>query len=144
MLMMPLLGMGGGTIGTVTLSGRSVTPTATDPADSEAGFRLGTDGKIYRRLTFGGAYNEIVSAEWLDPKDAALADQYEALATVTAGTLTTGTSGSWIALTSDRDWTKTQTSVGTSTVTFTLDIRQAPGGPTLASASITLTPTVDP
>lgn len=129
----------------VTLSGRTITASTTSPADCTSGFRLGTDGKIYRTDTGGsGTFQEIAGLEWLDPKDALEADRFECFATVTAGALTSGVTGSWLALSSDREWTVTRTNdtTGTDTATITLSIRRIGMSTNLASASITINATV--
>ena len=137
--MLPFFGLTLPRAFTVTLSNANPHPITVSPTDCTAGFRLGTDGKIYTTVT-SGIYTEAVGVQWLDPKDPVQADLYECLATVTSGTLTTGTAGSWLALTSDRTWTKDRTSdvAGTDTCIFTLAIRQIGTTNNLASATITL------
>lgn len=124
---------------TVALSNHNPRPVTTSPTDCEAGFELGTDGKIYK-TDLNGVYAEVVGVQWLDPKDALEADRYECLATVTSGSLTSGTAGSWLALTSARRWTKVRTNdaAGTDSCAFTLAIRQIGTANNLASATITL------
>lgn len=137
---MPFVGMSGAPSYTVNLTTRTVTNVEITPVDSTAGYRLGTNGNLY--LTDDAGTNILqLGAEWLRPLDDFAADTYECFATVTAGTLTTGTAGSWIALSSNRDWTKTRTSdaVGVDTVVFTLEIRLIGSTNTLATATITLT-----
>ncbi len=106
--------------GQVQLTAHVVQSHVTDPADAEAGLRVGSDGKIYQRTTSGGAYVLIAGNEWLD--QAIDPGKYSCRVTVNSGSLTTGTAGSWLPLTADRDFTRTQTVVGQSIVDFTLEI----------------------
>lgn len=126
----------------VSLTGRSIGGTAATPADAKAGFRLGTDGKIYQARSHisSGAYVEITGIEWLDPHDATEADAYEAFATLDSGTLTAGTTGSWVALSSNRDWERERTdnALGTDTATITIQIRRVGYTEVLATATIDL------
>lgn len=126
----------------LSLTNRTVLGTATSPADAKGGFRLGTDGKIYqaRSHVSSGAYVEITGLQWLDPHDATHADAYECFATLDSGTLTAGTTGSWLALSSDRDWERERTdnALGTDTATITIQIRRVGYTEVLASAQIVL------
>lgn len=141
-LTLPFFGLRLGSHYTVQLTNQTVASLQTSPTDSTAGYRLGADGKEYqlRSNVSAGAWVEITGFEWLEPKDGFEADLYECLATITVGALTTGTAGSWLALTADRSWTVTRTNdaAGTDTCTFTLDIRKIGTTINLASATITL------
>lgn len=67
---------------------------------------------------------------------------YEVKATLTSGALTTGTTGSWLALSSNRSWSVTDSSSGIASsadATFTLQIRATGTTTVLDSATITLT-----
>lgn len=64
--------------------------------------------------------------------------QYEALATITSGTLTSGTVGTAVNLGSIQQWSITSAIVGTKTTIFTIVIRPAGGGTAFTTASITL------
>jgi len=130
----------------VNLTNRTVSRTSIDPQDAIAGFQLDTDGTIDSKsgdIAAGPAYTTIVGVEWLSSNGTneanVEADRYECFATITSGTLTTGTTGSWLALSSARSWEKEQTVIGSSTVVFTLDIRLIGTTTVLATASITLT-----
>lgn len=66
---------------------------------------------------------------------------FESRATVTSGTLTSGTANTWEALSSNRSWSKTDSSsVGASplTVTFTLEIRRVSDSVVVTSSTVTL------
>lgn len=103
------------------------TSTALDPEDASASFQLQSDGDIISGVSDAG--------DWLVPKSAAPSD-YEAKITMTSGTLSSGTTGSWVALSSTRTWTLNRTTPGLSTAIGTLEIRKG-SGPTLASSEIT-------
>jgi hypothetical protein len=138
---LPFFGMPFAGAFAVSLTNTTVTDITVSPSDCTAGLRLGTDGKKYATNgAGGGTFAEAVSAEWLYPKDAQQADLYECFATVTGGALTSGTAGSWLALSSSRDWTVVRTSdlAGTDSCTFTLAIRLIGTTTNLASATITL------
>lgn len=128
----------------VALTGRALTDTQANPTQAEVGFRLATDGKIYQRTSFGGAYSEIVGLEWLFPHDASEADRYECFANLDSGSVSTGTTGSWLALSSNQDWTRVRSSNGTSAAQLTISIRLVGTANALASAIITLTATMVP
>lgn len=64
---------------------------------------------------------------------------FEVRATVTSGSLSSGTTGSWLALSATRSWTVTRSSLGGKTCTFTLEVRDAATQTVQDTASITLT-----
>lgn len=98
-----------------------------------ASYTLESDGDVVATTTLFGSSDQ---GDWIDPK-AAAPGTYEARVTVTSGSLSSGTTGTWLALTSNRTWTVTRDTVGTSTCVFTVEIRKGSGS-TLASATITL------
>ena len=124
--------MGGDRIG---LSGVSV--YSAGAGTQTATYTLESDGDVMSATTSGGSIDE---GDWIDPKASAPSD-YEAKATLNAGTLTLGSSatGSWLALTSNRSWSVTQivNSGSSNAADLTIEIRKGSGA-TLASASVTL------
>lgn len=99
-----------------------------------ATYTLESDGDVMTATTPGGSVD---AGDWIDPKASAPSD-YECRATLDAGTVSSGTTGSWLALTSNRSWTLQQVTVGAATqVSLTIEIRKASGA-TLASATVTL------
>lgn len=96
-----------------------------------AGYRLNTSGVIESRL--GAAYATI--GQWLALGSAG---DYECFVTVNSGTLTLGTSGSWLALSSSCEWYVSQATVGVKTANITVQIRRASSGTVLDSATIDL------
>lgn len=81
---------------------------------------------------------------WVTPTGSAGA-AYEARATVTSGALTSGTTGSWLALSTTREWECYATYTGgvvVETATITVEIRRASDSVVLATATgIVLTAT---
>ncbi len=116
---------------TVNLNAETISDEQVNPADALAQIEFDTAGTVngpsspYAWLTNGTASN------------------YEVKATITAGTFSTGTSGSWLALSSARSWTVARTSLGSKSCTATFEIRAIADPSTiLDTASITLTATV--
>ena len=60
---------------------------------------------------------------WYAPTTGSIGSTYEIRVTSTFGTFSTGTSGTWLALSSARTWTVSTS--GFKTVTFTIEIREA-------------------
>lgn len=116
----------------ISLSG--VTVSSVGSGSQTATYTLESDGDVVRETTPLGSAD---IGDWIDPKANAPSD-YEVQATLNSGTLTSGTTGSWLALTSNRSWTLTQAIVGSATtVDLTIEIRKGSGA-TLASATVTL------
>ena len=116
----------------ISLSGVAV--SSVGAGSQTATYTLESDGDVVTATTPGGSVD---AGDWIDPKASAPSD-YEVQATLNAGTLTSGTTGSWIALTSNRSWTLTRLTVGAATqVDLTIEIRKGAGA-TLASANVTL------
>jgi hypothetical protein len=80
-----------------------------------------------------GLTNTTYSGEWLLVGSAS---DYEVRVTIVSGTLTSGTTGSWLSCGSDRNWSITS-SVGKTTV-LTVEIRNAASLAVLDTATITL------
>jgi len=84
-----------------------------------ARYNVKSDGTI-----FGTSGNNTTSqlGTWLT---FGTASNYEVRATVVSGTLSSGTTGSWLDLASDREWTVAQVTVGINTAVITVEIRNA-------------------
>lgn len=112
----------------------NVTVVSVGAGTQTATYTLESDGDVISATTDGGSVDE---GDWIDPKANAPSD-YECLATLNSGTLTSGTTGSWLALTSNRSWSLQKISIGQATqVDLTIEIRKGSGA-TLASANVTL------
>lgn len=123
----------------ISITNQTVTNSTSTPATATAGYRLNSNGKVYGESPAG---NFGFLEDWVTPNGAA--SSYEALVTVTSGSLSSGTSGSWLALSSTRDWTVTRTTLGTNSCTFTVDIRKVGTTTVLDSATITIEAEVTP
>ncbi len=104
---------------------------------SEATITLQADGDI---VTYTTADGTLDIGDWIAPKSAAGAN-YEARVTVNSGSLTTGTTGSWLSLGSDRTWGAVDLVGDLSPVAanVTIEIRRASGGAALASQTFNIT-----
>ena len=116
----------------ISLSGVSV--SSVGAGTQTATYTLESDGDVMSATTGGGSVDQ---GDWISPKASAPSD-YEVQATLVSGTLSTGTTGSWLALSSNRSWTLQRVTVGVATqVTLTIEIRKGSGA-VLASATVTL------
>lgn len=129
-----LAGGGGGAVLPATIAVSDTRPVFGPPA-----------AIAFVELTSSGAINEGRSSgitfigTWLLRGAASL---YEARATVTSGSLTFGTTGTWLNLGSSRTWGVDRASlnaIGSTTATFTLEIRR--GTNILATSTVTVTAT---
>lgn len=131
--LMAMAGMGGPI---VSLSAGTTSHTVVSPTAATAGYQLESDGDVGARGNgTGGAYADI--GDWITPKAAAGAT-YECRVTLVSGTLSSGTTGTWLALSTTRTWTVAATS-SVKTCTFTIEIRRASDGAVLASVNRTVT-----
>lgn len=89
------------------------------------GVKFMGDGRIMIQRN-GAAYALI--SYWAFPVDASRAANHFIRVTVTAGALTSGTTGSWLALTTDREYRIDQTVSGTYTADLTVDISTPTSG----------------
>jgi len=79
---------------------------------------------------FGDGIGGAATEAWVTPTVAAVAAAYEVRVDVNSGTFSTGTTGTWLACSTSRAWTK----VGSGVVNFNMSFRQV-GGPTLKTYS---------
>jgi hypothetical protein len=126
-------GGGGGGSGTVSISDTGASQTVSSPASATAYYELQNDGDV---MTSSGA-----GSDWLI--GSVTGSDYECRATIVSGTLSTGTTGSWLALSSHRSWTVTRSSLGSKSCTFDLEIGLVGTSTALDTARIFLTATVE-
>lgn len=102
-------------------------------ATSTAGYRLNTSG-IAEKLE-NAAYTTLET--WLVMGSSG---SYEARATLNSGSLTSGTTGSWLALSSSREWTVTDSVFDLNPVEaeILVEIRNATTLAVIDSATVTL------
>lgn len=131
--------------GVVTVSGDTFNTVfdgdVMGPWDSRIGWRVNSDGTIdyYSGiLSSGYTYTQVsASTDWIIPNSAA-PDDYQVLLTVsgTAPNFSSASTGVWLALTTSRQWIFRRTTVGTSSINWTIAIRKGTGS-TLDSGSYT-------
>lgn len=102
---------------------------------ASAVYQIRVDRFIYTSALSGAT---IVQQEQWCPSTATPTD-YEVMATVTAGTLNSGTTGSYIAITGTHAWSVTRSTIGVSSATIRIDIRRIGDTTVLASKVINFT-----
>jgi hypothetical protein len=117
----------------ISISNTTVEAFVVLSGTATASYRLGSDGNI-SEVVNGAAAVDI--GDWVTPKS--FAANYEVYATYTGDTPSTGTFGSWQALTSTRIWTVARPTVGESIAYVTLQIRKIGTTTILDTATITL------
>lgn len=76
-------------------------------APATAGYSVNSNGFDYERVQSVSS----VLTQWVTPTSAG--GNYEVFATVTSGSVTTGTTGSWVATSGNPEWTRSNGAVGT-------------------------------
>ena len=128
---------------TVGISDQTVIASVTGggvPQGARAGYRLNSSGAAEEQVG-AGSYSTLET--WLTSGDVSL---LQARVTVTSGSLTSGTTGTWINLSTSPEWYLQDADAGPPSVTciFTVEIRHAASGIVLDSATITLTSDYQP
>ena len=130
----------------VTISDQTVANIFTlAPSTASAGVKLTRGGQYQTGYNDNGAspdYVDVGGSEWASVESASVGDAYECRMVTGTGTTSAGTRDTWLAMTSDREWTVVQSGNGTKAFTGTLEIRIASGA-TLDTAAISLTAFVD-
>jgi hypothetical protein len=121
----------------VFLTATSAGGTSFSPTNATVTYSLRNTGSISR--VFNGNLSTI--GQWIDPTSAANGGTpYECRATLLSGTSPSGDSlSTWLAMTADRSWFLSRTSVGTTTCQLTVEIRRASDGVVLTSQTVTIT-----
>lgn len=125
--------IGNGGENPIAISDRTVQDLTGGGSAANAEYRLGADGVVYTR-TGTGAYTPI--GNWCTPTS--LASGFEVYATPTTGTPSSGTTGSWLALSSAQTWAVSASIGANKLCVLTVDIRRTGSGTVLDSATITL------
>ena len=121
----------------IAITNQTISAGVFSPDTAEAGYRLNSNGKVYKNQN--GSLTEIET--WCTPTSEA--SNYEARVTLISGTTPSGSVGTWVALSSTRDWTIQETIPGdTDTSSFTVEIRRTGTTTVLDSATIDLSATV--
>lgn len=110
----------------------AVVTAAGVPAQS-AGYRINTNGFVYQVVN--GVDTSL--GQWVTPSSAG--GNYEVFATLVSGTLSSGTTGSWVATSGTPLWTRVAAISGTiNTVELVMDVRATGTGTILDTWSVTL------
>lgn len=105
----------------------------TDPTDATAQYQLTNGGRVRRTVS----NNTVVDVgSWVVPNLSNC--YYECFATLDSGTLTSGTTGSWLVLTSTRTWTLESTGPGLQAAQITVTIRHLGTTAIVATSVVTL------
>lgn len=125
-----LSGAGGSGSAVVALTDQTI--GAFDSGASSCSYTLKSNSEIEQ---FTSIIGFLPIGNWVSPTSAA-PGSYECRADLVSGTLSSGTTGSWLALTSDRTWNLTRLSPGSSSAELTISIRLS--GVTLATCTVNL------
>ena len=116
---------------TVNFNDASVTAAGV-PAQS-AGYRIDANGFVYQVIN--GADTSL--GQWVTPTSAA--GNYEVFATVSSGSVSSGTTGSWVATSGSPLWTRVAVISGTiNTVILSMQVRATGTGTVLDTWTVTL------
>ena len=128
---------GGPGIVSLASGGYSATHVVVDPSNANAIFELRSNADVAKN---SGAVMVVVG-QWVVPASAA--GFYEVFATLDSGTLSAGTTGTWLALSNTRTWARNRTTIGQSQAQITIQIRQIGTTEVLATAVVTFNAVVN-
>lgn len=117
----------------VQITDRTVSALGLGIDGATATYSLNSDGTVRNQTG-------TVLEDWITPTSAAGAD-YEARATLTSGSISSGSTGVWEALSSTRSWTNERppgSLDGTTSGVLLIEIRRASDGVVLADANVTV------
>ncbi len=118
----------------IQLSNASDTQFAFSPNSASVSYTLNTNGNV-------STESDGVIGQWIVPQVGM--GSYEARATLNSGSVTSGTTGSYLALSSTRAWGILRSSVGNTSAGLTIEIRRIGSATVLATATVTLSANVD-
>ena len=121
----------------VNLTNQTANSFTLSPGTAEAAYILNSNGNA-QLLQDGNTTN--VSGEWLV---FGTNSAFEVRATLNSGSLSSGTTGTWLSLGTTRTWTVQETA-GTKTANLTIEIRRASDGTVLDSCTVDITAEVSP
>lgn len=126
---------GGGGSATITVAAQSIQGFTVSPTTASATYRLNTNGSVYQKIN-AGAYTLVsVGPNWCVP--ASQASNYECYVTLISGSGVTGTLNTWLALSTTRDWTVSQSAVGFKSASLSVGIRRI-GGTSITANTVDL------
>jgi hypothetical protein len=109
-----------------------VSVIATSSGGASAGYRVNPNGFDYQSVN--GTFTSL--SQWVTPTSAG--GNYEILATIVSGSVSSGTIGSWVATSGTPLWVRSQPTVGTSIVELSMQVRATGTGTVLDTWSVTL------
>lgn len=113
----------------IDISPRTVTKLGNGAGTITSTYRLENDGDVSN-------HDLIVLERWI--QNSTNYGGYECRATVTSGTLTSGTTGTWLALSTSRSWSRDAGAATLEEAVITVEIRDATTLEVKDSASITI------
>lgn len=119
-------------IGISALLGSSVSP-----ANPSVFYSLLSSGVKQTSESRDGTSPAVNNSDWVTPTSSA--SNFECFATVLTGSFSSGSFGSWLALTSSRTWSLTRSTTGSSVARMNLQIRRVGDSAISASADIQMT-----
>lgn len=125
----------------VYMEGGSASYTAFGADDATVGVEVNADGYFKENESIIGSESYPNLFQW---KLQGAAGDYEVRATLDSGTLTSGTTGSWLACSTTRTWVRTRTANGTSSAQLTIEIRRVSDSVVVGTGVWTLDATVEP
>jgi len=105
---------------------------STSGGGASAGYQINTNGFDYERIN---GVDTLLSG-WVTPTSAG--GNYEVFATVTSGSVSSGTTGSWVATSGSPLWVRSQPTVGSSIVVLSMQVRATGTGTVLDTWTVTL------
>ena len=118
----------------VSINDANINDTTASPTTCSVSYQLTSAGVANSVTTNGGT---VALENWITPTSFAGAN-YEVQATVNSGSLSSGTTGSWLALNTTRTWTVSRSTTGVSTCNLTIEIRRASDSVVLDTVTIAL------
>lgn len=120
---------------TITLDALSIYGYASSPATASAVYQINSNGSVYENINGAGyTFRDL----WCVPASEAI--YYECYASLVTGTLSGGSAatGTWLALSTTREWNVSQSTAGSKYTVINVGIRRAGTTTILASADIEL------
>ncbi len=121
----------------ISLVGATELASDTAPATAGVGYQLTSGGLEQSGIGTASSILYSTIGDWVTPTGNA--NLYEVRATLNSGAVSSGTTGSWLALTSTRTWTVTRSVIGTSNANLTIEVRRASDSVVVGSALVDLT-----
>ena len=120
-------------------AGATINKATLSPANATAALDLNSDGTCSRP---GDSPASLPN--WFSPTTTGIGSSYWAKATISSGSFSSGSGTGIVSLSGGAGWTRSQTAVGSSSVTFTVEIFSDSGGVNkVAQATFTITATKD-